>query len=214
MLTPRQQQVVDFLRHYQAEHRMPPTQAEIAAEFGFTQKAAGLHLHAIARKGVLEVRRDIPRGIRLADAYRPANDEAYLPLVGRVAAGPPVLAADEVDELVPIAPSMFHPRADFLRRVVGDSMIDMGIQNGDLIGVKQTPEAENGQVVVAKIFQREGITLTVKRYKRSGNTIYLIPRNEQLKTLVIELEAFDEADQREPQFEIEGLYCGHFHPHR
>lgn len=215
MLTARQQQVLEFLQRYIAREGLPPTQSEIADAFGFTQKAAAQHLHLMAAKGVLEIRRDIPRGIRLRDSgrQRPANDDAFLPLVGRVAAGPPVLATEEVDELVPISPDLFRPRADYLRKVVGTSMIDMGIQDGDLIGIKQTAEARNGQVIVAKLFGPAGIELTVKRYRRDGNTIQLIPHNPELRPTVIEIEGRDDVDQREAGFEIEGLYCGHFHPH-
>jgi len=210
-LTGRQQQILDFLREYLAREGMPPTQAEIAARFGFTQKAAGDHLKLIAAKGVIELRRDIPRGIRLRDRAGPAGSErAFLPLLGRVTAGPPMLGTEKFDELLPISPAMFRPPADYLRRVVGSSMVDMGIQDGDLIGVKQTPVAENDQIIVAKLFSHAGIELTVRRLRRSGDTTYLLPGNAGLKPLVVALGTnLDGA----PAVEIEGLYCGHFHPH-
>lgn len=215
MLTARQQEVFEFLQRFINREGMPPTQSEIAEAFGFTQKAAAQHLHLMAAKGVIEIRKDIARGIRLRGnaRLRPANDEQGLPLVGRVAAGPPVLATDEVDDIIPIAPSLFQPRADYLRRVVGTSMIDMGIQDGDLIGVKQVPEARNGQIVVAKLFGAAGIELTVKRYRRVGDAIHLIPHNSTLAPIIVPVDARDESDQREAGVEIEGLYCGHFHPH-
>lgn len=215
MLTARQQEVYDFLKRYIAREGLPPTQTEIAEAFGFTQKAAAQHLHLMAAKGALEIRRDIPRGIRLhrEQRLRPANEDDFLPLVGRVAAGTAVLATEDVDEMVPISPALFRPRADYLRRVAGNSMVDMGIQDGDLIGIKQVPEARNGQIVVAKLFGASGIELTVKRYRRDGNVVRLIPYNSTLEPTIIDLGIPDESDQREAGVEIEGLYCGHFHPH-
>ena len=214
-LTARQQQIVDFLRQYLARQGMPPTQAEIAARFGFTQKAAADHLKLIAAKGVIELRRDIPRGIRLRDRAGPVgSDRVFLPLLGRITAGPPTLATEKFDALLPISPAMFRPPADYLRRIVGSSMVDMGIQDGDLIGVKQTAMAENDQIndqiIVAKLFSHAGIELTVRRLRRSGDTAYLLPGNAGLKPLMVALgTSFDGA----PAVEIEGLYCGHFHPH-
>jgi len=216
MLTARQRQVYEFLKRYIAREGLPPTQAEIAEAFGFTQKAAAQHLHLMAAKGVLEIRRDIPRGIRLRlePRLRAVAESDFLPLVGRVAAGPAVLATEEIDEMVPISPSLFRPRADYLRRVVGTSMIDMGVQDGDLIGVKRTAEALNGQVVVVRLSGAAGVELTVKRYRRDGNIVYLIPHNATLEPTVIDLGGLkDGSDQQEGGIEIEGLYCGHFHPH-
>ena len=210
-LTGRQQQIVDFLREYLAREGMPPTQAEIAARFGFTQKAAGDHLKLIAAKGVIELRRDIPRGIRLRGRdERAGGARSFLPLLGQVTAGPPTLEAGQYEELLPIAPAMFRPPADYLRRVIGSSMTDMGIQDGDLIGVKQTAAAEHNQIIVAKLFSGSGIELTVCRLQRSGDTLYLLPGNAGMEPMVFTLgQCFDGA----PSVEIEGLYCGHFHPH-
>lgn len=115
--------------------------------------------------------------------------------------------------MVPISPALFRPRADYLRRVVGTSMIGAGIQDGDLIGIKQVPEARNGQIVVAKLFGDSGIELTLKRYRRDGDVIRLIPHNPAFEPTVIAPDVQDELDQREGSIEIEGLYCGHFHPH-
>ena len=211
LLTSRQQQIVDFLRQYLAQEGMPPTQAEIAARFGFTQKAAGDHLKLIAAKGVIELRRDIPRGIRLrqGDRHMEAGG-GFLPLLLRLTPGPPRLTAGQYEELLPIAPSMFRPPADYLRRMTGDSLADMGIRDGDLIGVKQTAQAENNQVIVAKLYSRAGIELTVRRLRRSGDTLYLLPGGAGLEPLAV---APGEGFAGAPSVEIEGLYCGHFHPH-
>lgn len=210
-LTGRQQQIVDFLRQYQAREGMPPTQAEIAARFGFTQKAAGDHLKLIAAKGVIEIRRDIPRGIRFPDRQRRVDHAGtFLPLVEHLAAGPPLLAGGQFDQLLPIASTLFRPPADYLRRAVGNSMVDMGIQDGDLIGVKQTAVAEDNQVIVAKLFLHSGVELTVRRLRRSGDALYLLPGNDELEPMVFALR---QGPDGVPLVEIEGLYCGHFHPH-
>ena len=210
-LTARQQQIVDFLRQYLARQGMPPTQAEIAARFGFTQKAAADHLKLIAAKGVIELRRDIPRGIRLRGRdERAGGARSFLPLLGQVTAGPPMLGAGQYEELLPIAPAMFRPPADYLRRIVGSSLADIGIQDGDLIGVKQTPVAEHNQIIVAKLFSGSGIELTVRRLQRSGDTIYLLPGKRGLEPMVV---GSDKNFDGMPAIEIEGLYCGHFHPH-
>src|SRR5438105_727726 len=133
-LTARQQQVVDFLRDYTAREGMPPTQAEIAGRFGFTQKAAGDHLRLIAAKGVIEIRRDIPRGIRFpARAGERATQRTALPLLLELETGPPSLRPGEVDHWVAIAPALFRPRADYLRRARGRSLAELGIADGDLV---------------------------------------------------------------------------------
>lgn len=213
-LTARQQEVLRFLQRFIAHEGMPPTQAEIAQAFGFTQKAAAQHLRLMAAKGVLELRRDQSRGIRLRALAETAmaGPEGWLPLIGRVAAGPPVLATEEIDEWLPISPELFRPKADYLRRVSGESMIGLGIRSGDLIGVKQVPEAGSGQVVVARLGGPAGTEITVKRFLRDGSTVRLAAYNPGIADLVVDLDA-DPHDQRFPRIEIEGLYCGHFHPH-
>lgn len=213
-LTARQQQIVDFLRQYLASEGMPPTQAEIATRFGFTQKAAGDHLKLIAAKGAIELRRDIPRGIRLREGDRQAAVSAAggpcLPLLERLMPGLPRLAAGQFDQLLPIAPSMFRPPADYLRRMTGNSLVDIGIQDGDLIGVKQTLQPEHNQVIVAKLFSQGGVELTVRRLLRRGDALFLLPGGVGLEPLaVVPGEALPGA----PSVEIEGLYCGHLHPH-
>lgn len=214
VLTVRQQEVLQFVRRYIAYEGMPPTQAEIAQAFGFTQKAAAQHLRLMAAKGVLELRRDLSRGIRLmpfADVAA-SGPEARLPLIGRVAAGPPILATEDIDEWLQISPSLFRPKADYLRRVTGESMIGLGIRSGDLIGVKRIPEARSGQVVVARLSGPAGMEITVKRFVRDGSKVRLVAYNPDVAALVLDLDV-NAHDQRSPKIEIEGLYCGHFHPH-
>jgi repressor LexA len=185
-LTPRQQQVVDFLRDYAAREGMPPTQAEIARRFGFTQKAACDHLKLIAAKGVIEVRRDIPRGIHFP-GRGPATAAGTLPLLLRLAEGRPSLQPDQVDEWVPIAPALFRPRADYLRQAAA-AVAELGIQAGDLIGVQLAVVRGGRRMMVAKRFAAAGIELVIGRDLR-------------------------EPAAGEARLEIEGLYCGHFHPH-
>lgn len=185
LLTPRQQQVVDFLRDYAAREGMPPTQAEIASRFGFTQKAACDHLKLIAAKGVIEVRRDIPRGIRFPGRVAEKGG-GTLPLVLRLRAEAPALSAEEIDQWVPIAGSLFRPRADYLRRA-GAAVADLGIHKGDLIGVKRAAAPAARQVVVARLISRERVVLLVGQLARSE-------------------------ERRGGRLEVEGIYCGHFHP--
>jgi repressor LexA len=205
-LTDRQAAILDFIRRKLAVGDAPPTREEIALAFGFNRAAADQHLRAIAQKGHISLLPGSSRGIRLAEEARRAMDETLLPLVGRVAAGPPVLATGEVDDHYQVDPRLFRPQAHYLRRVKGDSMIEMGIQDGDLVGVHQTPTAENGQVVVAKLFRKAGPEITVKVFRRRGDVVRLLPRNAALEPIVVDL--------REEEFEIEGLYCGHIHPGR
>ncbi|HZR35809.1 MAG TPA: S24 family peptidase [Nevskia sp.] len=200
LLTPRQQQVVDFLRDYAAREGMPPTQAEIASRFGFTQKAAGDHLKLIAAKGVIELRRDIPRGIRFPGRVaEKTGGPAVLPLLLRLEAGAPSLRPDQVDDWVAMAPALFQPPADYLRRARGASMVELGIRDGDLIGVQLMRKAPENQVVVAKLLRAEGMALVVRPCLRRGNA------------LLLRQAAAAEPDLAE--MEIEGLYCGHFHAH-
>jgi repressor LexA len=207
-LTARQQQVVDFLRAYQAREGMPPTQAEIASRFGFTQKAAGDHLKLIAAKGVIEVRRDIPRGIRFPErAPPPVPGIHLLPLLSRLEMGLPLLAAAQVGEWVPIAPELFRPRADYLRRAGTVLPVDLGIRPGDLVGV-HFAEAGEAQLVVAKRMTAGGAELLIGRYLRRADGAMLQVHDGSQGFIVIE-----PAPARGGAVEIEGLYCGHFHPH-
>ena len=190
-LTARQAEVLELVRSHIADTGYPPTRADIARELGFrSANAAEEHLKALHRKGALEVVPGTSRGIRLPE------DEG-LPVVGRVAAGSPVLAQEHIEESLNVPPSMFRPAADFLLRVEGDSMVDAGILDGDLLAVHKTPEAANGAIVVARIDD----DVTVKRLRRKSRTRVV---------LEAENEAYDpiEVDLRSQELVIEGLSVG------
>ncbi|MDE0192236.1 MAG: transcriptional repressor LexA [Gammaproteobacteria bacterium] len=190
-LTARQAEVLDLVRSHIADTGYPPTRADIARELGFrSANAAEEHLKALARKGALEIVPGTSRGIRLPD------DEG-LPVVGRVAAGSPILAQEHIEETCNVPPDMFRPAADFLLRVEGDSMVDAGILDGDLLAVHKTPEAANGAIVVARIDD----DVTVKRLRRKSRTRVV---------LEAENEAYDpiEVDLRSQDLVIEGLSVG------
>ena len=190
-LTARQAQVLDLVRSHIADTGYPPTRADIARELGFrSANAAEEHLKALARKGALEIVPGTSRGIRLP------NDEG-LPVVGRVAAGSPILAQEHIEETCNVPPGMFRPAADFLLRVEGDSMVDAGILDGDLLAVHKTPEAANGAIVVARIDD----DVTVKRLRRKSRSRVV---------LEAENEAYDpiEVDLRSQELVIEGLSVG------
>ena len=191
-LTARQSQVLDLVRQHMRETGYPPTRAEIAKTLGFkSANAAEEHLRALARKGVIQIMAGVSRGIRL---LAPGG----LPLVGRVAAGAPILAAEHVEDHIDIEGSLFRPAADFLLRVLGDSMVNAGILHGDLLAVRKTPEAHSGQIVVARINDE----VTVKRLRRSprGRRISLLPENDAYARIDI--------DPRHDDFAIEGLGVG------
>ena len=191
-LTPRQAQVLDIIRRHIVETGYPPTRADIAGELGFrSPNAAEEHLRALARKGAIEMVPGTSRGIRLPE-------ERGLPVVGRVAAGSPILAEEHIEERVDLPADFFRPRADFLLRVRGDSMSGVGILDGDLLAVHKTPEARNGQVVVARIDD----DVTVKRFQRTRNRalVHLLPENDDYAPI--------EVDLREQSLAIEGLSVG------
>ena len=159
-LTARQQEVFDLIRDHISQTGMPPTRAEIAQRLGFrSPNAAEEHLKALARKGVIEIVSGASRGIRLLQ-----EEEEGLPLVGRVAAGEPLLAQQHIEGHYQVDPSLFKPNADFLLRVSGMSMKDIGIMDGDLLAVHKTQDVRNGQVVVARIDDE----VTVKRLKTAS----------------------------------------------
>jgi repressor LexA len=193
-LTPRQQQILDLIKQHIEDTGYPPTRAEIAAVLGFkSPNAAEEHLRALARKGVIEMIAGTSRGIRLLD-----QDPAGLPLVGRVAAGEPILAVENIEDYLEVAANMFYPQADYLLRVHGMSMKDVGIMDGDLLAVHKADTAENGQIVVARIEDE----VTVKRLKktRKRHEIMLLPENKTLEPILVDL--------REQNFAIEGLGVG------
>jgi repressor LexA len=173
---------------------MPPTRAEIAKFFGFkSANAAEEHLKALAKKGYIEMLPGTSRGIRLVEEL---TEPEGLPLVGRVAAGEPILAIEHVEERYQMDGNLFHPPADYLLRVNGESMKDIGIFDGDLLAVHQTTEVNNGQVVVARVDE----DVTVKRFKREGNVVYLHAENEAFSPIKVDL-----ANQA---FNIEGIAVG------
>lgn len=193
-LTNRQQQIYDLIQEKISETGMPPTRAEIAKFFGFkSANAAEEHLKALAKKGYIEMLPGTSRGIRLVEEL---TEPEGLPLVGRVAAGEPILAIEHVEDRYQMDGNLFHPPADYLLRVNGESMKDIGIFDGDLLAVHQTTEVNNGQVVVARVDE----DVTVKRFKREGNVVYLHAENEAFSPIKVDL-----ANQA---FNIEGIAVG------
>lgn len=191
-LTTRQQQVLDVIRAHIESTGYPPTRAEIARELGFkSANAAEEHLKALARKGAIEVIAGASRGIRLPDT-------AGIPIVGRVAAGSPVLATEHIEDYCTLPHSFFSPAADYFLRVQGDSMIDVGIFDHDLLAVHRTPVANNGDIIVARIDDE----VTVKRLHktRTKHLIELLPENPDYQPIKVDL--------REQEFAIEGLSVG------
>ena len=197
-LTARQQEVYDFLKHHLETTGMPPTRAEISKELGFrSPNAAEEHLKALAKKGVIEIVSGASRGIRLLLEDNNVEEESGLPLIGRVAAGEPILAEQHIEGTYHIDPAMFKPQADFLLKVYGQSMKDICILDGDLLAVHSTKDVRNGQVVVARIEDE----VTVKRLERKGSIIYLHAENEEFAPIVVDLT-------QRPHFEIEGIAVG------
>ncbi|EKO3496991.1 repressor LexA [Vibrio fluvialis] len=197
-LTPRQQEVFDLIRSKIDETGMPPTRAEIARELGFrSANAAEEHLKALARKQVIEIVPGASRGIRiLVDAANDSADDAGLPLIGRVAAGEPILAQEHVEARYQVDPAMFRPQADFLLRVHGESMKNIGIMDGDLLAVHKTQDVHNGQVVVARVED----DVTVKRLERKGAKVLLHAENEEFAPIEVDLSC--------QELTIEGIAVG------
>ncbi|PCI62405.1 MAG: repressor LexA [Gammaproteobacteria bacterium] len=195
-LTPRQSQIFDLIKEKISDIGMPPTRAEIADFFGFkSANAAEEHLKALAKKGYIEMLPGTSRGIRLAEQFQEHEDQG-LPLIGRVAAGEPILAEEHIEDHYKVDGNLFRPAADYLLRVNGESMKDIGILDGDLLAVHQTTDVQNGQVVVARVED----DVTVKRFKREGNIVYLHAENEAFSPIKIDLTT--------QQFNIEGIAVG------
>ncbi|QDE29702.1 MULTISPECIES: transcriptional repressor LexA [Shewanella] len=193
-LTPRQAEILDLIKNNIAETGMPPTRAEIANRLGFkSANAAEEHLKALAKKGFIEIIPGTSRGIRLPHEEQ---IETGLPLIGQVAAGEPILAQEHVENYYQVDPNMFKPAADFLLRVRGDSMKNIGILEGDLLAVHKMQQARNGQVVVARIDD----DVTVKRFEQKGNVIYLHAENEDYNPIKVDLSC--------QSLTIEGLAVG------
>ena len=185
-LTARQQQILDLIRTRIERDGMPPTRAEIARTLGFrSANAAEQHLRALARKGVIKLMPGASRGIRVV--RKPAEDSGEtpdsLPIIGRVAAGSPVLATEHVESHVRLDPAMFKPRADYLLRVRGMSMRDAGILDDDLVAVQRTPDIREGQIVVARL--HDEVTVKRLRHDRDGS-ILLCPENPDFEPIRIE----------------------------
>jgi len=209
-LTARQEQILNLIKDAIQNTGFPPTRAEIANELGFkSTNAAEEHLQALARKGVIEIAAGTSRGIRLLESelsnsrlgthlahQDPSPMQLNLPLVGRVAAGSPILATQHVEATYQVDPSLFSAKPDFLLRVRGLSMRDIGIMDGDLLAVKKTDSARNGQIVVARI----GEEVTVKRYMKTSNGIELLPENPDFSPIVV--------NENESDFALEGLAVG------
>ncbi|MBA1194128.1 MAG: LexA repressor [Pseudomonas sp.] len=194
-LTPRQAEILAFIKRCLEDNGFPPTRAEIAQELGFkSPNAAEEHLKALARKGAIEMTPGASRGIRIPGAE--PKEEPGLPVVGRVAAGAPILAQQHIEQSCHINPAFFHPRADYLLRVHGMSMKDVGIYDGDLLAVHTCREARNGQIVVARI----GDEVTVKRFKREGTKVWLLAENPDFAPI--------EVDLKDQDLVIEGLSVG------
>jgi repressor LexA len=191
-LTPRQTEILALIREHIADQGYPPTRADIARALGFrSPNAAEEHLRALEKKGAIELLPGASRGIRLLE------EEAGLPVVGRVAAGHPILAQENIEDRYGLDPDVFRPRADYLLRVHGQSMREVGILDGDLLAVHRTPEASDGQIVVARVEDE----VTVKRFKRKSKyRVNLLPENSDFSPIEIDL--------RHQSLIIEGLGVG------
>ena len=193
-LTPRQRQILEMIQEFISETGMPPTRAEIASELGFkSANAAEEHLRALQRKGVLDLLPGASRGIQLKDSLR---DQMGLPLVGRVAAGSPILAEEHIEAHYKVDPHIFNPKPHYLLRVHGMSMKNAGILDGDLVAVHRTPEVRSRQIIVARLDDE----VTVKRYRQTGSLVSLLPENEDLETI--------EVDLKHQSLVIEGVVVG------
>jgi repressor LexA len=180
-LTPRQSEILHMIQEFIVDSGMPPTRAEIAKELGFkSANAAEEHLRALQRKGVLELVPGASRGIQLKDSLR---EQLGLPLVGRVAAGSPILAEEHIETHYRLDPALFNPKPHYLLRVHGMSMKNAGILDGDLVAVHRTPEVRSRQIVVARVEDE----VTVKRYRQDGSTVWLLPENEEFEPIEVDL---------------------------
>lgn len=209
-LTTRQQEVFELIKSNIQRTGFPPTRAEIAKSLGFrSANAAEDHLKALAKKGAIILTPGTSRGIRLNldiddtkppknksdTSTKPFDDFIALPLIGRVAAGSPILAQEHIEKEIPVDPAMFEDKADYLLRVRGESMIDIGIFDGDLLAVKKTESAHNGQIVVARINDE----VTVKRFQKGSKIISLLPENTSFSPITV---------TPQDDFAIEGLAVG------
>lgn len=203
-LTPRQKQILTFISEFIEKNKFPPTRSELSAHFGFrSPNAAEAHLRALEKKAVIGIERGVSRGITLlplAMAEMPGSANPALPLIGRVAAGSPVLAQENIENEYRVDPKLFPRKPHYLLRVTGMSMRDAGILDGDLLAVHRTPEARNGQVVVARLDDE----VTVKRFRQDGKRVSLLPENPEFEPI--------EVDLARQHLAIEGLGVGVIRP--
>jgi len=193
-LTPRQRQILEFIQESIASYGIPPTRAEIAQALGFrSANAAEEHLRALQRKGVISLIAGTSRGIVLKDALR---EQLGLPLIGRVAAGRPILAEEHIEGRYQLDPRLFNPRPHYLLRVNGMSMRDVGILDGDLVAVHRSPDVRNRQIIVARLENE----VTVKRYRQEGSVVWLLPENPEFEPIRVDL--------RKQSLTIEGVVVG------
>lgn len=193
-LTPRQREILELIQSFIDEFGMPPTRAEIARELGFkSANAAEEHLRALQKKGVLDLIPGASRGIQLKDSLR---EQLGLPLIGRVAAGSPILAEEHIETHYRMDPALFDPKPHYLLRVHGMSMKNVGILDGDLVAVHRTPEVRSRQIVVARIEDE----VTVKRYRQDGSMVWLLPENDDFEPIQVDLA--------EQTMVIEGVVVG------
>ena len=203
-LTQRQREILNFISEFIEKYKFPPTRSELSKHFGFrSPNAAESHLRALEKKSVIGIERGVSRGITLlpmALAELPGAANTALPLVGRVAAGSPVLAQENIEDEYRVDPGLFPQKPHYLLRVEGMSMQDAGILDGDLLAVHRTPEARNGQIVVARLDNE----VTVKRFRRRGHQVQLLPENIDFGPINVDL--------RHQELAIEGLGVGVIRP--
>ena len=203
-LTKRQREVLRFISEFIEKNKFPPTRSELSNHFGFrSPNAAETHLRALEKKSVIGIERGVSRGITLlpmALGEVPGAANVPLPLVGRVAAGSPVLAQENIEDEYRVDPALFSSRPHYLLRVTGMSMRGAGILDGDLLAVHRTPEARNGQIVVARLDDE----VTVKRFRQQGSRVSLLPENPEFEPIEIDL--------RHQELAIEGLGVGVIRP--
>ena len=185
-LTARQAEILTLIHDHMTETGMPPTRAEIARQLGFkSTNAAEEHLRALERKGAIELIPGTSRGIRIKSQMdSEIRENSGLPLVGRVAAGAPILAQEHIEARYNIDPDLFHPKPHYLLQVHGMSMRDVGIVEGDLVAVHRTPEVRHNKIIVARLEDE----VTVKRYRQKGKQVWLMPENEEFQPIKVDLE--------------------------
>ena len=202
--TSRERQILNFISEYIEKHKFPPTRSELSKHFGFrSPNAAETHLRALEKKAAIGIERGVSRGITLlplALAEVPGSLNPALPLIGRVAAGSPVLAQENIENEYRVDPGLFPRKPHYLLRVTGMSMRDAGILDGDLLAVHRTPEARDGQIVVARLDDE----VTVKRFRRKGQRVSLLPENPEFEAI--------EVDLARQHLAIEGLGVGVIRP--